>query len=184
MLAAAFFIFGCKTEPTATTTHTYTEAMYRRALENRSTAPSYVLISLREKETERPTCIPAPFLLGAIQIEKHLDYNEQGEAQTLAIALSQPGRAFSFSDPEALRNVQPRYSSGTLEEVQALLAQKSDSELRVEVGRSDGWLHQRYRSKEPFSHAAAYRDAIAHVLLERGIAVGIGDRTGALYLTD
>jgi hypothetical protein len=153
----------------------YTDSMYRRALENESTAPSYVLVSLRNDEAElaRLVCIPAPFLLGAIHAEYHLGYDDSGSRQALAKALEQPGRVFSFTDARARDNVQPRYSAEVLSQTRERLSAMSDAQLREEA------RNQAFDGFNP-----ADRDAVAHVLLERGILVGIADRTGRIYLAE
>lgn len=157
----------------------YTEAMYRSALDTESTSPLYVLITLHEDKTNtaRLVCVAAPFLLGAIQIEHHLDYNKAGQQKALALATAQPDRIFSFTDSKARSNIQPRYSPEILVQVRQLLAAMSDAQLRDEVRTFDTPLQKRM-----FAESVAYRDAVAHVCLERGILVGRADMSGLLYL--
>ena len=160
---------------TALAQSSYTDSMYRRALENESTAPSYVLVSLRDPATgsERVGCIPAPFLLGAIHVEYRFAFDDAGSRQALAQALKQRDRLFSFADPRARANVQPLYSPEVLSQTRERLSTVSDAQLREEARRQgfDGFN-------------AADRDAVAHVLLERGILVGIADLTGRIYLAE
>ncbi len=153
----------------------FTEAMYRRALNDGSTSPLYVLILLNEDKgnTNRWICIPAPFLLGAIHMEYHLEYDQTGEQQALDMAIKQYGMAFSFSDPKAFKNVQPRYSPEMLAEVRRSLPPISNSQRDVSA------LTGIYSNKKDYM---AYRDALAHVLLERGFQAGIADITGGLYV--
>ena len=160
---------------TALAQPSYTDSMYRRALENESTAPSYVLVSLRDDVagSERLVCVPAPFLLGAIHFEYHFGFDAAGSRQALALALKQPDRLFSFTDPRARANVQPRYSPEVLSQTRERLSTVSDAQLREEA---------RKQAFDGFN--AADRDAVAHVLLERGILVGIADRTGRIYLAE
>lgn len=155
----------------------YTEAMYRYALNDDSTAPLYVLVSLREgKGDVRQICIPASFLLGAIHMEEHLDYDPKGEQKALDLAVEQYNKVFSFTDSKARKNVQPRYSPEVLAEVRKLLASVPDSQLRT--GNYD--LRRIYFKRD--EKYGAYCDAVAHTLLERGILAGIADITGQLYI--
>lgn len=162
----------------------YTANMYRRALAEQSTAPLFALITLHDLKTgsDRLVCIPAPFLLGAIASEYHIDYDEAGSRKQFQIAVFQPERKFTFRNSNARRNAQPTYTPEILAHVRQLLADKSSGELRKEARATDTPLHKLYRSKTNWAHAAAYRDAIAHILLERGILAGVADRTGGLYV--
>lgn len=155
----------------------YTEAMYRYALKDESTAPLYVLVSMQvDKGDIRQICIPAPFLLGAIHMEEHLDYDPAGEQKALDLAIKQYNKVFSFTDSKARNNVQPGYSPEVLTEVRKLLASVPDSQLRT--GNYD--LRKIYFKRD--RQYDAYRNAVAHVLLERGILAGIGDIVPELYV--
>ena len=85
-------------------------ALYVKALKNQSTAPNYVLITVVDSRTgtNRVVCTEAPSLLGAIHQEHELAYNEKGERKAMSLALAQRDRTFKFSNPEAIKNVQPR----------------------------------------------------------------------------
>jgi len=183
----------------------YTDAMYRRALANHSTAPLYVLITLRDvSATARLVCIPADFLRGAIRRENHLGYDEEGERKMQEIAVGQPGRAFTFSAAEARENVEPRYSPAILAEVKNALDSASANELREQMRRqtlndkgqmdlkslqaafeaSASPAHKlEFKETRDAGHGA-YRDAVAHVLLEHGILAGIRDVSGDLYIIE
>jgi hypothetical protein len=141
--------------------------MYRIALAEVSTSPLYVLVTVHDVKTgqDREVCIPGTFLLGAIHMERHLRYDARGSAEALNIALSQANRTFSFSRPDALRNVRPRYMPALLAEVRKKYAEASVGEL-LGAQNYDGGM----------------RDAIAHVLLERGTLVGIADMGGNLFI--
>jgi hypothetical protein len=145
----------------------YTDDMFRTGLEERSTSPLFVLITLRNARTgeDREACIPGPFLLGAIHRERRLPYDARGSAEALSIALSQHDRVFTFKRLDALRNVQPRYTPALLAEVRNKLSGGTVRELLAGQNYDGGM-----------------RDAIAHVLLERGTLVGITDMGGNLYV--
>ena len=186
----------------------YTEKMYRRALIENSTAPLFVLVTLRSETGEqRLVCILANFLLGAIHMESRMKYDALGERKMLEIAVKQPGRVFYFSDPKARQNVEPSYSDAILSEVRSALASMSDGELlaqvkyrpefnKAQVARMDkqaaftflkslgSSLQRLYLSRMSTKDYEAYRDAVAQVLLEHGILVGIRDIGGGLYVPD
>lgn len=154
----------------------YTDAMFRAALENHSTAPNYVLVTIRDGRdgSSRLVCVEAPFLEGALHREHALDYSESGERRVQQL-LTNPNRVYTLSQPAALANVAPRYSPQVLTEVRSILFSRSDAQLR---SASLDWL---YVSKSSESYSA-YRDAVAHVLLERGILCGRGCVVGNLYV--
>ncbi len=173
----------------------YTQQMFRRAMSKDNMAvsgemtmsPLFVLISLRDKSGhERTVCTLASFLEGAIVDDNHLDYNNKGERKAFDIAMSAPNRTFAFTTRKAISNVQPRYNSRQLADARARLADKSRAQLRAEVERDDSdvtKIYRRYyRDRPGFWHSDEWRDAVAHVLLERGILVGEAHGTATLYL--
>ena len=155
----------------------YTDAMFRAAIANDSTAPNYLLVTIRDGRSgsSRLVCVEAPFLEGALHREHDLDYSESGRRRVRQLILASRDRVFTLSQPAALANVAPRYSPGVLAEVRSVLSSRSDAQLRS--GSLD-WL---YASK-PSDSYSAYRDAAAHVLLERGILCGRGCVVGNLYV--
>jgi hypothetical protein len=150
----------------------YTNDMYRLALENESTAPSYVLIQLQDGATSPPrtVCIQAPFLLGAIHFEHKIPFDESGQTKSLSLALSRPGRVFTFSTLKALANVKSHYTDNQLNKTRAQLSSMTDAQLRTAV------------KEQSEDFAGESRDVVAHVLLERGIQIGVADISGRLYL--
>jgi hypothetical protein len=178
----------------------YTQAMFRKGLYERgvliTTAPRFVLITLRDPSSgaERAAAIPGPFLLGAIETEYHLKirkttshddiYKALAELQQkeVQIALSQPNRVFMFRNRRARNSVEPRYTAVVLAEVRRALSGRSRKELVRAARANQSWLHRIYESRRGAIESFAYRDAVAHALLERGILVGHGDYTGGLYV--
>jgi hypothetical protein len=175
----AFFLVLCGVAQAA---DKYSDDMYRRALENRSTAPMFVLITLHNPQTgtDRAVCIQAPFLLGAIHRERHIEYDEKGSNEALRVALMQPGRRFTLTNAEARRNVQPVYTPEILGEVRSLIGSTPDAMLVAQLRDQSSALHQIYGSAHR-AQMSAYGNAIAHVLLERGILVGVADIAYRLY---
>lgn len=181
----------------------YTQEMFRRAIQQGqtlgATGPLYVLVTLRDPSSsaERAAATPAPFLLGAIDIENHLDFpdpehppkNDDAiraklQRKELQIALSQPDRMFRFRNPQARRNVGPRYTPAVLAHVRQQLSGRSRSAILAAARARNSWLHHLYTSKRDLASFRAYRDAVAHTLLERGILVGQRDDYTNLYVAD
>lgn len=160
-------------------------ALFRRALENHSSAPNYVLITLvsADGSHRRAVCIPAPFLLGAIDREHHLTGDEAGGAKALEIALATPDFAFQFKNPKAIENVQSDYTEVILAEVRAKLKGLSRSELLAGFRGGGGPLDTLYSHRKSGEYTA-WRDAIAHVLIERGLLPGHGDAVGVLTVQE
>jgi hypothetical protein len=156
-------------------------SLFESALENESTSPSYVLITVIDENSggRSVVCTEAPFLLGALHRELGADYGQEGVARVKAAALASPGLEFRFTKSKALANVRSRYTAEMLEAVRARLTGLSDVDLLDGFAWSNGPLHDIYTSAPD---RGAYRDAIAHVLLERCIGVRRADRSGMLQL--
>ena len=158
----------------------YTDVMYRKALTRQSTAPLYLLFTLNDDKTgqDRVVCTVAPFLLGAIQIQYHLNYDKGGEEVALVIALHNPGHRFRFNNPKALKNIVGD-TPEKLAEARKYLEGMSDAQVRQSIANQslDRWCERR-----PIKEWHGCQAAIAHVLLERGMLVGHGDYVAKLYL--
>ena len=107
--------------------------------------------------------------------EYGLPYDMSGQRKEFEIAMHQPKRRFCFHRSKAAKNIACDYSPSTLAEVRRRLANMSRAQLRAEVDR------QGTVKEIPWWHTEKYQDAVAHVLLERGILVGYADNTHALY---
>jgi hypothetical protein len=159
--------------------------MYTKALSNNSTGPPYLLVTVRTSATApgRVVCVVTPSLLAAIDQEYGLARTLKDGERWQQIALSSPGRRFTFDKPEAYRDVQPPYTPEILEEARRLVRPMSQEQLIRELDRKDAMegkgIHAFYRSKT--KRFSAYRDALAHACLERGILVDRGDIGGGLY---
>ena len=167
----------------------YTQAMYRRALGEEkgsdelvivTTAPPYVLITLQEPRarSSRIAAIAGQSLLDAVAIEHHLPDNDAQWKKRFQIAVAQPERVFSFSNPKARRIVRPAYTLAMLKEVRQFLSNKSRSELIRELKANKSSLHSIYESKSG-SKYWAYQAAIAHFCLEKGVLVTTGGCYGS-----
>ncbi|SRR5579884_1311813 len=162
----------------ATSDH-YTHEMFVRALKQ----GGYVLIRLDQPGTKgqsREVCVPETGLIAAIHIEHHLDYDAPGRERALQIALARKNRTFSFTNTKAFNIVKPLYTPSQLADIRRELAKFSESELVSQLQAIRSKVHDLY------SHAApeGSREAVAHVLLQRGILVDEDDRSGRLYSVD
>jgi hypothetical protein len=161
---------------------TQSRASFEAAIRNDSTAPSYVLISVVDDRTEsqRSICTTANLLLGAIHHEYALGYDKKGQSETERIALSSNTHVFRFAKQDALNNIPSSYSASDIARMSATLAPLSIEQLRAGLA-SHGNLHSLYQV-EPLALHKANRDALACVLIERGLSPGIGDITDQLWL--
>ena len=189
---------------TAQAASSYTQEMFRRSLYQAqaltTTGPLYIIITLRDpsRGTERTAAIPGPFLFGAIDLEYHLpvpdpehppknadEIRAKRQRKELQIALSQPDRAFIFRNQLARKNVAPRYTPEIFAKVRHQLSFRSRGEIIAAARANESWLHRLYTSKQNWAEIRAYKNAVAHALLERGILVGQeDDYAGKLYVAD
>jgi hypothetical protein len=154
----------------------YSQSMFRAALTNSSTAPDYVLIQVHGPgdQPERTVCTTANLFLGAIHREFDLGYSEADEKRALEIALKQPERSFIFRKKAAIDNLADYETPESLVDVRRQFAGKKDSELL------DREFINSIANTSRASHKA-YRDAVAHVLLERGIGCTMGCVSDELF---
>jgi hypothetical protein len=148
----------------------YTRSMFCAALSNDSTAPDYVLIHVRGPgdQTNHTVCTTANFFLGAIHTEFDLGYTEAGEKRALDIALRQPESPFIFRKKAAMDNLANAETPEALADVRRQFEGKTDSELL------DREFIYSITNERPQAKHLAYRDAVAHALLERGIGCTMG----------
>ena len=157
---------------------TYTHDLFVRALVNDSTAPDYVLITVADPRThsERVVCTTANLFLGAIHREYGLGYTEAEIKRAQTIALQQRDRRFVFTRKAALNNLADYATPEALADVRKVLATKTDSQLLQEdIAQSLTQVPDGMPRKQAIARHNAYRDAVARVLLERGIGCTMGD---------
>jgi hypothetical protein len=155
-------------------------ASYEAAIRNTSTAPSYVMVTIIDANTnlERTTCTTANFLVGALHIENGLANDAEGRRQATTLALSNTEHRFTFFSEAALRNIPIGSSPEELKEVRARFAPVSNEALRAGFGTKPwGALHDAFPDRR-------YLNAVACVLIERGLSPYMGDRTGAISVSD
>jgi imidazolonepropionase-like amidohydrolase len=157
------------------------ELFYRALLNSGCCAPDYVLITVVNPKThaKRTVCTTANLLLGALIREHNLLFEHDAQQRAAEIALRQPNREFTFTDAKAEQNLADYETLEALAEVRRLFATKTDSEL-LSGKLIESLTIVRRSSKEADARHLAYRDAVAHILLERGIGCTQGDYTDAL----
>ncbi|HEU4372204.1 MAG TPA: hypothetical protein VFS02_01870 [Telluria sp.] len=151
-------------------------ASYEAAIRNTSTAPSYVMVTIVDANTnlEWTTCTTANFLVGALHMENGLAHDAEGTRQATALALLNTEHRFVFFSEAALRNIPAAVSPEELKQVRARFAPVSNEELRAGFGTKPwGALHDAFPDRR-------YLNAVACVLIERGLSPYMGDRTGAV----
>lgn len=148
---------------------------YEAAIRNNSTSPSYVLIFVGGDEGGQTSsvCTTANFLLGAINREYGFGYGGTGLSKAADIAIKTRDRTFRFHQP-ALDNIPLRYSSNDLDKARKYLAAFSASELTEKFSSLYG------EKRLPMNEFS--RDAIACVLIERGLSPKMADSSGQVYV--
>ena len=149
---------------------------YEAAIRNSSTSPSYVLIFVGGDEGGQPRsiCTTANFLLGAIHREYGLGYGSTDLSKAADIAIKTLDRTFRFHQLPALNNIPVRYSFNDLDKARAFLAAFSTSELTEKFSSLYG------EKRLPTNEYS--RDAIACVLIERGLSPKLADMSGQVYV--
>jgi hypothetical protein len=149
---------------------------YEAAVREISSSPAYVLISISDSDTgqAKPVCTEAPFLQGAIHHEYGLAHDAAGSSKAVDIALKSKDHVFRFHQQAALDNIAVRYSDQDLAAARTLLAPLSKDELQAKFSSL-------YRDKRLPTDGYA-RDAIACVLIERGLSPRMADISGQVYI--
>jgi hypothetical protein len=193
-LTIVLLLMAC---PRSSNASEYTHQMFLRAMAKDNPAvsasyalnsPLYVLITICDA-TGRPgrlVCVPANFLSGAIHIEHGLLYDKTREKKEYDIAARQRDHLFCFTKRKARDNIFVRYTPAQLERVRRQLAHIPNVQLRAEVDREASSVTRIYRRMDAGHHdfwqSDGYMEAVAHVLLERGILVGQTHWGPVLYL--
>lgn len=175
-------LLACAAVPgVAATPPRQSDASFKAAIENLSTAPSYVLITEIDGNTgaSRQTCVTANFLLGAIHVENELGYDSEGQMTALHIALTSRDHVFTFKRRKALDNLPHYYTDADLAKVRETT--RGMSVDQVLAAMANGGPLDRL-SAGGWERHVAIRDATACVLLERGASPGMGDISDRLWV--
>lgn len=157
--------------------------LYKKALLNESTAPNYILVSVKNENSQfEIICIVAPFLLGAIHKEFDIAYSVNGERKALDFALKNKEMKFSFQNDSAAQNIKPRYTTTILKKVFNYFSEMSTYDLLNRPSSYKSYLLNILKTDK--IDYASYRDATAFLLLKRNILPTRGCVSGNLYVTD
>jgi hypothetical protein len=151
--------------------------LFARAIANHTSSPSYVLVTVVSGAMQRrvTVCIPAPALLIAIRDELGLHDDAGGNAKAEQFAMEREQAVFHFGTRKAWKRAAPAYDQDVLQDVEERVKGLSTEQLRDGVAQPGGPLHEIYRASSDWP---AYRDALAHVLLEHCVAVRLSERGG------
>ncbi|CAJ0769849.1 hypothetical protein [Ralstonia chuxiongensis] len=177
-LGMSLSLAGCA----GTMTSAQSQASFDAAIENHSTSPSYVKITVVDATTgtSQSTCTTANLLLGAIHLEHDIPFGQSGGADAERLALSNSGHTFRFTKHSAVANIPVAFTDADLAFVRDKLKGLSEAELRDGFS-VHGKLHSIYM-RLPLKQGYAYRDAIACVLIEHGLSPRMADITGQIRI--
>jgi hypothetical protein len=158
------------------------DSSFTKAILDRSTSPYFILITVINDSTNSSELITteAPFLLGAIHIEYSIPYSESGSTEVEKIALSNTSHVFHFKRSASLKNIGMFYNNQILSEVKKKLDALTRDNLLEQIRNPKSELHKIYQGRGKGAYIP-YRNAVAHVLLEKGIAVRRNCRSGNLF---
>ncbi|MBB5606144.1 MULTISPECIES: hypothetical protein [unclassified Janthinobacterium] len=171
-----FLLLYAVTLPAMAAEYTQSAASFEAAVSNISTSPSYVMVTIADANTglERQICTTANFLAGAIHFEYGLGNDHAGLKRATELALSNTSHRFVFTKQTALDNVRIEFTPQDLEKVRAWLAPLSNEDL---MAGAHPWTQ-----RESAYYAHRYRDAVACVLIERGLSPYQADLSGQVVV--
>lgn len=158
---------------------------FRRAIETAftTTAPYYVLVHVVNGQTEetRTVCIEPSRLLHAIVLEHGFTQDKTGMAKAKELALNRADRTFHFSNQEAFQAASPRYTEEMLAEVRERVKEMKTEDVTGQIMNQLSPLY-RFCGKKGERAIPCYLDAVAHILMERGLACGRSCRPGLIFV--
>jgi len=155
--------------------------MFCAALENHSTAPNYIVVTVKNLNTgeTKEICTEAPFIEGAI-------YRQTGERSFPTDCNEYPNRYFEFSNDSALWNISfDLYTISDLEQY----AEKLDIE-KIVMQVKEGQIKEKVfwaETAEEWKEVEKEQIMFAHLMFNSGIMVTKGCYTGnvcGLYVYD
>jgi hypothetical protein len=138
---------------------------------------SYVLITMVDMESEsvRSTCTTANLLIGAVVKEFGIPTSDKAWfPKAVELALSKKDHVFRFTKQDAVNNIPMKYSASDLATARALFAPLSDAELKAEFSS--------FFERKVSVPREIPRDAIACVLIERGLSPQMADISGQVFV--
>jgi hypothetical protein len=151
------------------------DSAFKIAIEDETTAPYYVIVTIVNDSTgtSREVCTEAPFLLGAVHIEKNIAYTERGCQRVQNIVLSTKSRVFHFANRRALENLSTPYSEELLAATRRWVEGLAVEDMATNLDKPHLPVYNYYRSRKG-TDRLAHQLALAHALVERGYFVRRG----------
>ena len=151
------------------------ESSFRTAIVDKSTAPYFVIVTVVGGSSGRSQEIftEAPFLLGAIHIERGIPFDDRRSQRVRRTALSTKDRIFHFSNRKALCDIPMPYSGDVLAATRKWAAGFLIDELTTDLSRLNSPVDEYYSSRKGDDYLA-HKLALAHALIERGLVVRRG----------
>jgi len=142
-----------------------------------SSSPRYVRVTVVNEVTSesRTYCVTSNQLWGAVSKEWQLNGQPQAPAEVRKLMLSAPGHVFRFKQQEAMDRIPKRYSDEDLEEARSAMEAFATEDLgKMPTNRLQLFI--------PGQHYWDARDALACVLIERGLSPVMQDISGQVGL--
>lgn len=125
----------------------------------------------------RTGCVTAPSLKTAMIMEHGMPQDEMARQKFVDLLLKNPKHEFHFTRREALLDIWFQYTAADVDSMRKQLTKYTDDELRRGFS-ANGSLHHLYQT----SRHNALRDAIACVLVERGLSPRKTDIENGLWV--
>ena len=151
--------------------------MFLAALENESTAPNYVLITVTDLKTNetKEICTEAPFIEGTMHRELNLGHDKESIKKVMEVLTQQKNLHFSFQNEKALKNISFfEYDTTKLADVR----KKYDVDLIIDKVQKKG------KYEFSFNGNRLEQLYISHLFLQKDITVRHGDIAGNYLILD
>ena len=164
---------------------------FARAVHHQSSAPYYLIATLVNDATGETVrgCIDGPQLFFAVRLQNKLGRGDWGGSQasrdkTKRLILDNTARTYHFTNPEAWKIAQPRYSPEMVALAQKELSGLSVPEIaaRFDYDKTGGLVVLENTPYQTSAELFGYCAALAFVCTERGLLMGRGDFGNGLYV--
>lgn len=170
--------------PSSVPSSLFVQDRFERAIENQSSAPYWLMATIVNDttgETKR-VCIEGIQLFEAVRLENKLGRGKQDWKTAKRLILENAARTYRFNNPDAWKQVQPRYSPEMLARVEQELRPLSTAELAARFSSATKGGFIKMDDSLPFKDVIGYCAVAAYVLTERGLLAGRGDFGNSLYV--
>lgn len=152
--------------------------IFTSAIRDQSTSPRILLVTIEHADgSQRVIATIGMALMNALMKERGFEEKPDALAIAQRAALIGRGRPFRFTKPDALKLIEPPYTPEILDEVRKKIGGLIAPDLAARLGKMDGFKDVYPADSELRHH---YQFAIAHVLMEKGLAVQFNCLDGSL----